>query len=69
MYFTADTYVAAAKNYAIVKRRNPHSVVSYMKKNPIWALNVVFLYLDRNAGLSKDNYPPMKNGGETIKNS
>ena len=60
MYFPSSVYAYAIVDYAKVMKKNPSSVKSYMARNPEWALETVFTYLDKNAGFPSE-YLEMKN--------
>jgi hypothetical protein len=60
MYFPVIVYSKAIEDYALVMKKNPSSVKTYMFRNPEWALEVAVLFLDKYYNVGKVKYPEMK---------
>lgn len=56
MYFPPEIYELTIVDYSYTMKRNPASVRSYMVRNPEWALETVFTYLDKSAGFSGEYF-------------
>ena len=69
MYFPNVIYNQALEDYSKSMKKNPSSVKSYMARNPEWAMEITFIYLDIKSGISDKKYIEMKNDFQTKKRS